>query len=281
MKITQILTPELIYGLRGDHNLISLYQSILNGITKVGPGLHGNQVIQFIDLNMQYHFALAWKYKKETPRNYYVGREFLEAIYQVRSDIPLDLLPDRFFAYVAFPKDCIFDDARDPVEGGFIFIGPATETMIDPNQGWNRAIWCSWSYSPLKELKWGSIIESLDQEISFKSLVQKYQSEIGTNLLMLFANLVLYITKCQPELFPLKASNMLTNKEKREFEKTHNVVNGCELPITLVSWNYQKPKSYNVDSTTVSGHFRWQRHGPESSLLKLIYIDEHIRNYSN
>lgn len=300
MRISQVLTPELILGLRGPEAAIRWYKAYLDDISQVGMidghkgGIMAGGIIRNVDPITRDHFAIAWKYRKSTPKNFYVGKDFLEAIYQVRSEVPIDLLPEKFFGYFAFPPKTIFDQEGDEVLGGFVYVGPANETSINTeNKEQNKVMWCSWHYPPKQEFiekgSWGcqtgGILAAIDEHATVKETLDASKhirgGEFGNQIVLLFANLVLYITKADPDLLPLKSVDFYSHRERKELEQKHGVANECGIPLTLVSWNYNKPKTYHVDETTVRGFFRWQRHGPGLSLLKFIWIDEHVRRFRN
>ena len=52
-------------------------------------------------------------------------------------------------------------------------------------------------------------------------------------------------------------------------------------PVVRVGHSFHKGMLHHVTDTTVSGHFRWQAWGPGLTLVKLIWIDEHVRTFPN
>ncbi len=92
---------------------------------------------------------------------------------------------------------------------------------------------------------------------------------------------VIYIFSANPDLReykPLPTGKDLVRRE-RDRNTTENEKNG-KWPMMLVGYDWKKPKTYHVDGTTVSGHFRWQPCGKNREDVKLIWIDEHHRSFN-
>jgi hypothetical protein len=66
-----------------------------------------------------------------------------------------------------------------------------------------------------------------------------------------------------------------TKRSKKEWELKQYT----KSPYIFVGRNFQMPKSYTNEEILVRGHWRWQHHGPECSLLKHIYIDPYLKSY--
>lgn len=93
-------------------------------------------------------------------------------------------------------------------------------------------------------------------------------------------NSYLYIQSGDPDLRDFKAPKPPTNpKDLRRFERQNETKS--TLDMTLVGFNYKKPTLFSKDSTTVSGHWRWQPFGENRARVKLIWIDEHVRVYND
>ena len=89
------------------------------------------------------------------------------------------------------------------------------------------------------------------------------------------AKCMLYINSGEPDL--VKEAVTKPNSKNEKKIRNHWKKN---YPFELIRVGYGfHGKTYSVDSTEVSGHFRWQPCGVGRQQLKLIWIDEHIRNY--
>mgnify|MGYP000533243118 CR=1 FL=1 len=51
--------------------------------------------------------------------------------------------------------------------------------------------------------------------------------------------------------------------------------------MTFVGYDWKKPRVFGVESTTVTGHFRWQPYGPGRTQVKLIWISQHERHFKD
>jgi len=94
-------------------------------------------------------------------------------------------------------------------------------------------------------------------------------------------NCIIYINSQEPDLQKTVPDFNLTVKRKRELAEKGMGLNEFALPIINVSWNYKKPTIYNMDSSFVETHPRWQPCGPNRSQVKLIWVKEHERHYKN
>jgi hypothetical protein len=91
-------------------------------------------------------------------------------------------------------------------------------------------------------------------------------------------NIILYIYSGEPDLRLLKGK--VSKKKPKDLKKWHRKHRDMsQVDVTLVGFNFKKPKQYTVDGTIVTGHWRWQPYGPERQLVKLIWIDSHERSF--
>jgi hypothetical protein len=289
MRLTKILTPEIILGTRGPEHLIYEYKNTLSIIRGVGgiKGMvqiepHAGDWYQSLHISKSSAYELAWKFKNEGGRVYHVGKDFAKGISEIDKDIPVDLFPERFLAYFSFAENTFVIDGM-MARGGFIFVGPWNETsLLEKPKNAERVIWLSFDFDTNdtpERLKYGSVLYPLSSSIHRELKDNTSQSVSGIDRALI--NLALYVSSTDPSLLPTKAQHQLSNSERKKFYNKYGVANLCTIPVILVSWNYSRPVTFNVESTTVSGHFRWQRHGPNNGLIKLIFIAEHERQYRN
>lgn len=94
-------------------------------------------------------------------------------------------------------------------------------------------------------------------------------------------NCILYIHSQQPDLQKAVPDVGLSHGRKKSLADRGIATSELTIPVTYVSWNYQKPVMHNVDSSFVETHPRWQPCGPNRSQVKLIWVKEHTRRYKN
>lgn len=301
MKFTRVLHPETVQGLRGHKDRIYQYTQSFKHISRDEKGNWGcttndNRLLAFFKGNLQ-NLILPYK-ARHGIKTYHVGSEFLKELKTLKTDIPADLLPSKLFCYVSFPDASVFDKDGDEIEGCYVFIGPRSETILPPN---NRPdvlnLWMSYIIKRENEEDklppTGYFLRQLDTYKTLSPLVGKSsyvnfgptgeQTEIDAKepFWLLMFNIILYIHSPESDLLRLKNRSATTSKEFAKQTKDSGVENLCSIPVTLVSWNYQKPILYTKDSTWVGSHLRWQRYGSENSLLKLIWIKPHERKFKN
>jgi hypothetical protein len=302
VRLTRVLTPELVLGTRGSDQDIKFYKQYLNDISKVGPGMECGPITQRMDEITQTHMALCWKFRKQGGgKVFHIGREFAHAMAGIEKDIPVDRLPDKFFAYLSFPENTFTQFESSPVMGGFIFIGPAKETTMrqGQNQEYNatldtKVVWLNYECAVPESVKRTNPGVRLWQTAKFmmglgdgtRAALElaphlPNSDRASTDVARAFINLALYIHSADPQLLPTRAVQTQSITERKKFYVQHGVANHCSLPVTFVSWNYKQPFTYHKDMTTVRAHYRWQPCGPAFSQVKLVLIDEHERHFKS
>jgi len=87
---------------------------------------------------------------------------------------------------------------------------------------------------------------------------------------------VLYIHSGDPDLREFRPEPRPHNQKRLKRWRRENL---CKIPLTLVGFDYKKPKEFSVGSTFVDTHLRWQPYGPQRSQVKLIWVRPHERHY--
>lgn len=300
MRLTKILTPEIVLGTRGSEDDIKFYKMYLNAISKIGPGMECGPPVLNMDQITQTHFALCWKFRKQGGgKVFHIGRDFAHAMAGIEKDIPVDKLPDKFFAYFSFPENTFTQFESSSVKGGFIYIGPAKETTmrLGQNAEYNatlesKVVWLNYECDVPEAMKRANPDMRLWQTCKFMmGLDNGTQAALdlapqlpdsdkaSTDVARAFINLALYIHSADPDLLPTRAVQQQSIKERKKFFVDNGVANHCTLPVTFVSWNYKQPFVYHKDMTTVRAHYRWQPCGPGFSQVKLVLIEEHERHF--
>jgi len=86
---------------------------------------------------------------------------------------------------------------------------------------------------------------------------------------------LLYIKSGEPDLKQESGYYTPTKKPKKIRRQNENF---CRFDVTNVGYGFHG-RVWHVDSTQVTGHFRWQPYGPGRQQIKLKWIEEHVRNF--
>jgi hypothetical protein len=305
MRIKKVVHPEIVIDKRGDVDVREAYKVFMEGIGYVeGEGYYTkNPLWQALDPNLKEHFLFCWKFKQERPPVYYVPKDFAEAISRIDRDIPVDLLPKRFFGYFAFADGSVFDES-DEVQGAYVYVGPPEETSIKLGllETASTCLWISYcckttapsdhfpGLPPLNIPAVGRLLVELKPEKIAEMLqnlkIEDYLMGTSRNLdpksernvvYRTLVNLVLYVHSVDADLLKTPTHSHLSNRERSQRAQSGKPINECMVPLTLISWNYKKPVLYQKDSTVVGTHPRFQRCGPGFMQVKLIWVKEHVR----
>ena len=140
---------------------------------------------------------------------------------------------------------------------------------------------CALDFSPAD-----SIVSLMVMDISTKDTIQKSidhhiesygEMSIPAEMVHYIVKCLLYIESGEPDL---KSEGVFieTKNSKKQRALAHK--DQYPFPVVRVGYGFHH-RAWHVDSTMVSGHFRWQPYGPGMSKVKLIWIDEHERKYIN
>jgi hypothetical protein len=290
VRFNKLLHCEIVLDKRGPEHMRQVYKNALSQISFIpGVGFRGTPAIRSLpDHNVMDQLFILKKYVLERPPIYHVGRDFLQAMSGISNEIPVELLPKRFFAYLSFADHAIRDE-EDWVEGAYVFIGSGLEAALRPQEHNDYVLWIHYttkSQSLVRlcvELKHGRIDDlvaaAIKDDFTLGGAIPTDPKDTEARLPVWRAviNLVMYINSVDPDLVLTPPASTL----KPAAKKAASVQNQCTLPITLVSWNYHAPHYHNVDKSFVNTFQRWQRVGPQLSQVKLIWVTEHARRYKN
>jgi len=114
-------------------------------------------------------------------------------------------------------------------------------------------------------------------EKSTKYLVDLDGEDLATfkSFVLLCVKAMVYLKSAEPNIQrePGAATSKSSTAKLKKFYRHNRAFDSIS-----VGYGYHG-LTYSVDSTVVRGFFRWQRFGPGLALVKLIWIDEHSRNY--
>ena len=293
-RFDEVLHPEMVLDLRG--SMRALYRILHQRVEyKKELGWHSdvNYALDSLDVNTKEHFCITKKFLMEKPPTYRMGAQFLNVLKDVSLALKTELLPDRFFGYISFPKQSV-SDGEESVQGCYVYIGPGYETPVirDGEKEKLKLIWASY----ISEEPGGSIGRILAPAgLGDKSIIQvieeteniDYDSsgnqipgaarDSRVSLWKTILNCVLYINSSEPDLSHLKPARNMTPSERK---KAVPLRNQCLIPVTFVSWNYLRPERRS-GSAWVNSFPRWQRCGPNFSQVKLIWVKAHERHYDD
>lgn len=221
-------------------------------------------------------------YMKSDQKNYIVSKNLSAAFKKTKLDVDPKYLPETFQGYIEIP-DLVDVDGCD-IKGFF----------IDMNHEFGKHVFsCGYlvydhsihDYAPAHiniEIKPNRpVSESL---LSYPYTVQNYDEDSGSLITKEFESEYLpYMGVLFNTLVYIHNSEDVTYR-LNQFSKKKSKANGQKNRYTSKHWhevgaNLVLPREFTVDSTIVSGHFRWQPYGPQRSLIKHIYIQPHTRTY--
>lgn len=301
MRFKQLIHPELLIGKRGNAKVRAMHAELLSQVDLEDGGIRVGEMLQAMgDVNLSDAVALMKKWVQSPTREiYHSGGDFLKEISKVNRDIPIELLPDHFIAYISFGKDIIHDE-EDAIQGAYVYVGPAKETSF-AHHGYvsnpdAKVLWIAYMTDGGEmntDAKAGALRLELKPGMKMKELMAEvgcfdmfFGEAIDTQELSLNArevvfrtviNLVLYIHQPDPELERLAPSTSLGPRkyEQRlqQADKGTAIFNSCSLPVVFVNWKWHKP----IASHIVTGHFKWQPCGLMKQQRKLIYVEAYPR----
>lgn len=314
MKLSKLIHPETALGLRGNRFLMESYKTFLRDVQfEKGRGYSiNNPAWEYLDDNQKEHLLMAWKFKRERPPVYYVPKDFTEALGRLDREVPVDLLPKRWFGYIAFADGAVFDDTEE-VQGAYVYIGPGDETCLKHEDYGMTALWisyvckdslantrvaCELIKSPngymltefLSVCRLLTELQSAKVQVLMDAVETKDRPGLGAPKPILgkgsrelvyrtIVNTVLYINSIDADLIKAPSTNHLSHGQRKKRRDEGKPINECTVPITLVSWNYRRPVNYSVDSTWIDTYPKWQRCGEGFKSIKLIWVTPHERKY--
>lgn len=231
------------------------------------------------------------------PSIYKIAKEFGEALKEVRCNVPPRYLNfDNRIHCIEFPDGMTFDMADgDHAQCAYVGMYRASEAVpiICDEISYPLMMYLTvplWRYSETGEpfvcgqdnLKLyfengdASIEASLEQSIAWVRAEGK--TGFSIELLAYIVNCLLYINSGEPDLRHLKPEPKPKNaKAIKKWRKSPGA--DLPLPITLVGFDYKKPKEFRVGEAFRRAHKRWQPCGPRRETLKLVWVREHTMHF--
>lgn len=288
MKIP-VLHPELYMGTRGDKSPRMIVKALMTGTHDLEFDAYIREAYEMAGVHeddLEYQSKLLWPQIKQSKKIYAIGKHFFAAISSVQNDLPVEILPDAFSAYIACPhqEELIHHDTMlktdDPIVGFYVSFlmesestarisihthiadrSPSNKTTLDAAPVSGSVIWSKLNINNGKVL--------ID--------VTVLNHAVSERLVYTALNLIAYINSSQPDISWMKPKPGTSTKERKEARaRGHVFSNDLTVPVRLVSWGWQKPKQYTTQEWKRKMHLRWQRFGPNLSQVKLIWIEETV-----
>lgn len=233
---------------------------------------------------------------------YKIGRTFGEVFLRTNGRVATKFLPfNNKIICIEFPESIDFD-FKDGDRARCVYIGASSEN-VDPTYRYDEgtrpvqkeirmlvplyrdgvmvgrdeyAMLMSGEEENLDDVILEGIrrITPIGSEFRLPGAVTGFSAEFIRYVLGLF----LYIHSGAPDMREFRPSPRPTSA-KNSKQRKWLLNNEAGIPMTLVGFDYKKDRVYSVSSTTVEGHPRWQPYGPQNSLVKWIWIDEHERHF--
>lgn len=103
------------------------------------------------------------------------------------------------------------------------------------------------------------------------------EARVFNGMVTAIINTAVYTNSKDPDIENLRPLRFYDKKSISSISADRRE-NLCTLPVRLIHWNYHR--KFNVDSTNVRSHMRWQPCGPGRTEIKLIWVDEHVRHFN-
>ena len=223
---------------------------------------------------------ILWPSIYQNKKIYAVGKDFFSAIASVENDLPMDILPDTFTAYIACPNQDVIrlyntvQKIFDPVVGFYVTfikrqnrVGMAIFPHVgDDDENGNPTL----DAAPVAgELK--ITLDAKNGKVQMQG--SEFPEKVAKTLSYVTLNLIAYINSSQPDITWMKPKASMGAKERKEhLAKGHYTSSTLSVPIRLISWGWMKPRQYTTAEWTRKMHLRWQRFGKNNSEVKLIWI---------
>ena len=233
-------------------------------------------------------------YIRDGKKNYRISKDFSKALADASLDISCKYIPKKNISYnIQFHKEIIlksiFGEDNIAYRNCYVTIEDCT-SEYDKKKGYLKRVMLvfpiyqdgaeyisTYDYINL-------VFEDDNQKVSEAIqnsaylLDSKKLTQDGEGVIKYITNIVLYLNSGDPDLRELKKPNIpKLTKNIKKFEKKNK--HKPLLDVIEVGYNYMKGINYSVSGTVVRGHFRWQPCGSNREQVKLIWIEEHPRNF--
>jgi len=259
------------------------------------PAKEANIVKKNLMEDVQHDLYTYNTFIRDGKKNYKISKEFSEALADASLDVSCKYIPSENISYnIQFHKDIVltsmFGTDKEAYRNCYVTIEDC-KSEYDIKKGYLKRVMLvfpiyidgvdyisTYDYINLvfkddKQKVSEAILASADQ------LKDQQLTEEGKGVIKYITNVILYLNSGDPDLRELKKPNIpKVTKNISKFKKKNKYKS--LLDIIEVGFNYMKGINYRVSATMVRGHFRWQPYGSGMSMVKLIWIEEHPRNFT-
>lgn len=215
-------------------------------------------------------------YQNHSAKNYIFSEALVRILKRTKTDLSLKYLPESFYGFFDIPG--LVDIEGKVIDGVFVNIHKGVlqfSGLVKEVHG-KDSYFSQWYFQfPLDRNK------TLSEVVGDSFFVSETSPGVSEMLPLsdekethqLIANALAYVCNV-PLGLELGKNEFKGGWKKIEAQKK----NFTQQDFIFVGKDYEG-RVFSIDSTAVSGHYRWQPHGPERSLVKLIFIEPHERNY--
>lgn len=287
-QLSKVIHPEILLDLRGELEYRTALKATM-GMARYEEDMgcwavHSRLSDLFQrDRNMSAMiFTMKRFLEAKEKKVYYVPKDFAIALSRIDKAIPASILKQGFVAYFELGSGAFSD-----VQGGYVYIDTALR-MGMADRGGKRSTTNELCIIALTVDENGDMARySGDLRDDF-SLKEKLDSSINTPgvwdagpinsaALQCLINAAIYVHSSDPDIANLIPRREMNSPQREESRNRYNIENMCMLPMVVLNRSFALGRQYSSDTSVVSSHFRWQRHGPGNSLVKLITIEEFVR----
>lgn len=233
--------------------------------------------------------VVGYKYYLEDPKNYVISKSLKEALRKTKQNIKIKHMPDYFNGYLEIPN--LLDEDNSLVAGIFASIRPLEneERILNISTVTNiKSPQVGYLTLDLSDCPPDTSMEDLVKNHTRlvtkankeKTIIIKTEEEtVFHECTKVILNTIMYITSSNAELV-----NEINQFSSKPSKYTAQKKIYTPKPYIFVGKNFQMPRrggGIKCGEFPVSGHWRWQPHGPGMSLHKWIYIEEYLKGAKN
>jgi len=307
MNISQVIHPEILFGTRGNRHIVELYKSVMKNIEmaddfnfKFTESFIGtedyNKISAATDKKSKEFInslGLQKVFKEKRGNIFYLPKSFCDALIQVDRSLELEFLPETFMGYFVLPKDEHFaEDGEFSINGLYAYLKKVEDGgqvvarlyliyslngMLHDEPGVNEL------YYEFDLIRGFTITESFERAKAEGKYNQPYiDFQLDEKYFDLAINAILYVFHESDQIYALRSGHNQSHGKVRQLRDEGNgYLNLCTLNMKLINFQTHREREYGIDKTIVRGHYRWMRVGLGRVNLKLKWIQEHQRSYSN
>lgn len=228
---------------------------------------------------------------------YKIAREFGEELVKVDLEIKSTLLPTFDYTYcIEFPDNIRFHDSNEDDYFHCAYVtcqkrDVDTGGTFDPIDKYGKQVYCVVDIllpcydkdGNLKDAENNLVLSFRSPDESIEESFQRAKESSthplhSDDAIRFILKCMVYLDSGDPDLREYRAPkppNTTKVKKQRRWFKDH--LNHSLIDMTLVGFDFKKPRASSGEDISVSGHFRWQPYGPNREKVKLIWIDAYIK----